>query len=109
MRLCAPTGTTKEIIMELNFNEITLLQNAEVLKQKIQEVMTVLQEKGFEANIKPHGVWDMLYMDNTLRFNLYVSIPVHDEEKNIRQSRSTPKRKKAKTFFQAFEDETQRN
>jgi type IV secretory pathway VirB4 component len=65
--------------MELNFNEIASLQNAEVLKQKIQEVMTVLQEKGFEAKIKSHGVWDMLYIDNMLRFNLYVSIPVHDK------------------------------
>jgi hypothetical protein len=68
--------------MEFNFNEIALLQNSKVLMQKIQEVMTFLQEKGFEAKIKPYrdgDVWDMLYIDNMLRFNLYVSIPVHDK------------------------------
>jgi hypothetical protein len=68
--------------MEFNFNEIALLQNSKVLMQKIQEVMTFLQEKDFEAKIKPYrdaDVWDMLYIDNILRFNLYVSIPVHDK------------------------------
>jgi hypothetical protein len=65
--------------MELNFDEIDLIQNSEALKQKIQEVMTVLREKGFEAKIKSQRLWDMLYTDNKLGFNLYVSIPVHDK------------------------------
>ena len=65
--------------MEFNFNEIALLQNAEGLKQKIDEVIGILREKGFNAEIKKSSFWDILYINDTLRFNLFVEIPVHDK------------------------------
>jgi len=37
--------------MELNLDEITLLQDAVVLKQKIDEVMEFFLQKGFEAKM----------------------------------------------------------
>lgn len=65
--------------MEFNFNEIALLQNAEGLKQKIDEVIGILRDKGFNAEIKKSSLWDILYINDTLRFNLFVEIPVHDK------------------------------
>jgi len=91
--------------MELNLDEISLLQDSVVLKQKIDEIMRFFQQKGFDAKIKSHSFWDMLYIDDTLRFNLYVSIPVHDKISPIeKKANSTPNRKKQKTFLQAFKD-----
>jgi hypothetical protein len=69
----------KGISMEFDFNEIVLIQNGEIMKQKIHEVITVLHEKGFQAKINSHGFRDMIYKNNILHFNLSVSIPVHDK------------------------------
>jgi len=62
--------------MELYLNEFDLLKDGEILKQKIEELLSTLQEKGFNSKISPSSI---LYDDNNLRFDLSVSIPVHNK------------------------------
>jgi len=85
--------------MELNLDEITALKNGESLKQKIEEVISVLQEKGFKAKIQPSPFGEITYSKNTLYFSLSVSIPANQFESN---KNSAPNRKKHKTFLQTF-------
>jgi len=82
--------------MELDLNEFYMLKDGEILIQKIQKVISILQEKGFKTNFSPSSI---LYTDNTLNFNLHVSFPV--ESKAIPASN----KKRAKTFLQSFKEQ----